>query len=211
MVRHMLASSHKGNPITVYRASFMYIPTHKARTNLTDALKYLRNAKEDCVVLVLMHSEPMYSPQPQQGKYYTMLPINGNPGAGRGSIGSFATATLPIASRQGRSGDMAIRIKLPPCFGSSKRPKTELIEEAVLVMGPLWKNACFIECNGSNVVLGKTGKNAFVRRLSSTWAIQGPGSGIPKLALDVRRHSQSWHVPLTGRITSTSVRPCTKW
>ena len=82
--------------------------TNQARTNLTDTLKYLRNTKEDCVVLVSMPSKLTYSPQPQQGKYYTMLPINGNPIAEWGPIGSFASTTLPIASREGQCGDMAV-------------------------------------------------------------------------------------------------------
>ena len=81
MVHHTLAVSHKDSPIVVYGASFIYIPMHQVRTSLTDALKYLRRSKEDCVVLVSTPSKPMFSPQPQKGEYYMMLPINGDPDA----------------------------------------------------------------------------------------------------------------------------------
>ena len=81
MVHHTLAVSHKGSPIVVYRASFVYIRAYQAWTSLTNILKYLKNAIEDCVVLVSMPSKLTYSPQSRRGKYYTMLPINGDPGA----------------------------------------------------------------------------------------------------------------------------------
>ena len=76
MVHYMLVVNHKGVLIVVYGASFVYIPTHQARTNLTDVLKYLRQSKEDCVILVSMPIKPIFSPQLRRGKYYTMLPIN---------------------------------------------------------------------------------------------------------------------------------------
>ena len=54
---------------------------------------------------------------------------------------------------------MPVRVKLPPCFGSSKRPKTELIWEPALARGPLWKNTHFIEHNASSkIVPGQTRK-----------------------------------------------------
>ena len=53
-----------------------------------------------------------------------------------GPLSSFAVATLHMASREGRGDDMAIQIKLLPCFGSSKHTKYELIMEAVLSRGP---------------------------------------------------------------------------
>ena len=54
---------------------------------------------------------------------------------------------------------MTVRVKLPPCFGSSKWPKTELMWEPALSRGPLWKNVYFIECNtDGEVVTGSTGK-----------------------------------------------------
>ena len=104
-----------------------------------------------------------------------MLPINGNPDADRGLLGAFATATLPIASREG-SSDMAVRIKLPPSYGSSKRPKTELIEESVLSRGPLWKNVHFVECNSSrNIVPGKSRPTLCQELIIS---LSAPGSKI---------------------------------
>ena len=119
MVRYTLVASHKGSPIVVYGASFVYILTHQVRTSLTDALKYLKRSKEDCVILVSMPTKPTFSPQPWRGKYYTMLPINSDPDADRGPLSAFATATLPVSSREGHS-DMAVHIKLPPSYGSSK-------------------------------------------------------------------------------------------
>ena len=54
---------------------------------------------------------------------------------------------------------MPVNVKLPPCFGSSKRVRTELLWEPSLLRGPLWKNTHFIESNASRVMVpGKTGK-----------------------------------------------------
>ena len=64
MVHYTLASGPKGKPAVIYRASFVYIPTHQAQTSLTDALSYLRHSKEDCVILVSTPIKLMYSPQP---------------------------------------------------------------------------------------------------------------------------------------------------
>ena len=47
--------------------------------NLRDGLTFLKNAKEDSVVLVAMPAKPTYSPQPRKGRYLTLLPISGNP------------------------------------------------------------------------------------------------------------------------------------
>ena len=72
----------------------------------------------------------------------------------RGPLSSFAAATLHMASREGRGDDMAIWIKLPPCFGSSKQTKYELIMETVLSRGPLWQNIHYVErkSNGEIIV-----------------------------------------------------------
>ena len=54
---------------------------------------------------------------------------------------------------------MAIRIKLPPCFGSSKRTKYELIMEAVLSRGPLWHNTNYVERkNNGEVIVSRNGQ-----------------------------------------------------
>ena len=137
MVCYTLASGPKGKPAVIYGVSFIYIPAHQAWTSLTDALSYLRHSKEDCVILVSTPIKPTYSPQPWRGRYFTMLPISGDPDADCGPLSSFAAATLHVASREGRGDDMAVRIKLPPSFGSSKWPKMELIMESVLSRGPL--------------------------------------------------------------------------
>ena len=119
MVHYTLPSGHKGKLAFVYRALFIYIPAHQPQTSLSNALTYLGHSKEDCIVLVSIPTQPTYSPQPQRGKYFTMLPINGDPDADHSPLSSFTAATLPIASREGWGLDMAIHIKLPPCLSSS--------------------------------------------------------------------------------------------
>ena len=79
MVRYTLPSGHKGKLVIVYGASFVYITAHQAQTSLSNALTYLGHSKEDCIILVSMPTKPTYSPQPQRGKYFTILPINGDP------------------------------------------------------------------------------------------------------------------------------------
>ena len=148
----------QGQPSHHLWGVLVYIPTHQVWTSLSDTLDYLRHSKENCMILVSMPTKPMFSPQPKRGKYYTMLPINGNPDMDRGPLRAFGTATLPIASREGHA-DMAVHIKLPPCFSSSKRPKTELIMEPVLSRGPLWMNTHFVQRNSSSeVISGQSGK-----------------------------------------------------
>ena len=64
-----------------------------------------------------------------------------------------------MASKEGRGDDMPMHVKMPSCFGSSKRPKTELMWEPTLQRGPLWKNVHYVECNLSGeLVKGSTGK-----------------------------------------------------
>ena len=120
MVCYTLPARYKGQVAVVFGASFVLILSHQACTSLSDTLSYLKSVKEDCVVLVSTPSKPMYSPQPRGGKPYTLLPISSNPDIDRGPLHSFMAATLPIASREGRGGEMPVRVKLLPCFGSSK-------------------------------------------------------------------------------------------
>ena len=40
---------------------------------------------------------------------------------------------------------MSVRVKMPSCFGSSKRPRRELIWEPALQRGALWKNVQYLE------------------------------------------------------------------
>ena len=98
MVHHTLAVSNKGKPVVVYGATFVYILAHQARTGLSDTLNYLATSTEDCIVLVLTPADLMYSPQPQQGKYYTLLPISGDPAVDWGLVHIFTAATLLKAS-----------------------------------------------------------------------------------------------------------------
>ena len=79
MVSYTLPARYKGQVAIVFGASVVLIPSHQVRTSLSDALSYLKCAKEDCVVLVSTPLKPMYSPQPWGGKPYTLLPISGNP------------------------------------------------------------------------------------------------------------------------------------
>ena len=94
MARYMLPSPYKGQPAIMFGVSFVFIPAHQVHTNLRDTLTYLKNAKEDCVVLVAMPANPRYSPQPRRGKYRTLLPISGNPDVDWGPLHMFATTTL---------------------------------------------------------------------------------------------------------------------
>ena len=70
-----------------------------------------------------------------------------------------AAASLPMASKEGRGGDMSVCVKVPSCFGSSKCPKRELMWEPALQRGPLWKHVHYVECNpNGELVKGATGK-----------------------------------------------------
>ena len=159
IVRHTLPEGNKGKPVVVFGASLVYIPAHQARTNLSDALSYLKRAKGDCVIFVSTPMKPTYSPQPQRSWYFTLLPINSDSGIDHGRLSSFTAATLHVVSCEGQGDDMAIWIKLLPCFGSSKHNKYELIMEAVLSRGPLWQNVHYVEhkSNGE-VIIGRDGQ-----------------------------------------------------
>ena len=103
--------------------------------------------------------KPTYSPQPQRSQYFTLLPINSDSGVDCGPLSLFAVATLHVASREGWGDNMAIGIKLLPCFGSSKCTKYKLIMEAILSRGPLWQNVHYMErkSNGE-VIIGRDGQ-----------------------------------------------------
>ena len=77
----------------------------------------------------------------------------------RGPLHTFATAGLPVASKEGRGSDMSVCVKMPSLFGSSKRPKRELMWEPALQRGPLWKNVHYLEHNpNGQLVKGAMGK-----------------------------------------------------
>ena len=143
LVRYTLPTLYKGQPAIRFGASFVFVPAYQACTNLT----FLKSAKEDSVILVAMPSKPTYSPQPWRGRYLTLLPISGSPDVDRGPLHTFAAAGLPVARKEGRGGDMSVRVKMPSCFGSSKRPKRELMWEPALQRGPLWKKVHYVEHN----------------------------------------------------------------
>ena len=79
LVHYTLSTPYKGQPAIVFGASFIFIPAYQAHTNLRNGLTFLKNAKEDSVVLVATPAKPTYSPQPRKSKYLTLLPISGNP------------------------------------------------------------------------------------------------------------------------------------
>ena len=78
-VRYTLPTPYKGQPAIVFGVSFVFIPAYQAHMNLRDSLMFLKNAKEDSVVLVVTPAKPTYSPQPRKSRYLTLLPISGNP------------------------------------------------------------------------------------------------------------------------------------
>ena len=159
LVHYMLPTPYKGQPAIVFGASFFFIPASPAHTNLRDGLTFLKNAKEDSVVLVVVLAKPTYAPQPRKGRYLTLVPISSNPDIDRGPLHAFAAASLPVASKEGCGGDMPVHVKMPSCFGSSKQPKTELMWEPALQRGPLWKNVHYVERNpSSKLVKGTTAK-----------------------------------------------------
>ena len=59
-----LPEGNKGKPVVVFGALLVYIPACQARTNLSNALSYLKCAKGDRIILVSMPMKPTYSPQP---------------------------------------------------------------------------------------------------------------------------------------------------
>ena len=79
LVRYTLPTPYKGQPAIVFGASFIFIPAYQAHMNLHDGLTFLKNAKEDSVVLVAMPAKPTYSPKPRKGRYLNLLPISSSP------------------------------------------------------------------------------------------------------------------------------------
>ena len=159
LVHYTLLTPYKGQPAIVFGASFVFVPTYQACMNLCDGLTFLKSAKEDSVVLVVTPSKPTYSPQPRRGRYLTLLPISGSPNVDRGPLHTFATASLPVASKEGHGSEMSVHVKMPSCFESSKCPKRELMWEPTLQRGPLWKNIHYVERNpNGELVKGATGK-----------------------------------------------------
>ena len=181
MVRYTLLSNYQGQPAIIFGVSFVFIPSHQVRTNLSDALLFLKRATKDCIILVYTPAKLTYSPQPWKGKYLTLLPISGNPDVDRGPLHMFAAAPLPVASREGHGGDMSVYIKMPPCFSSSKHPKKELISEPALLRGPLWKNVSYVECDHNGVIIiGWTGK--------PLWSGAGSQPGRPRRETGIHVH-----------------------
>ena len=214
-VHYTLRTPYKGQPAIVFGASFVFIPTYQARTNLCDGLTFLKNAKEDSVVLVATPAKPTYSPQPQKSRYLTLLPISGNPDVDRGPLHAFAAAGLPVASKEGCGGDMPVHVKMPSCFGSSKWPKTELMWEPALQRGPLWKNVHYIECHLSGkLVRGTTGKplcQELLINLTGPWGkleyMPTDQGHPPPLTLAACHPGSDDYLDLTETVTEMSPSP----
>ena len=79
MVCYTLPARYKGQVAVVFRASFVLIPSHQAHTSLSDALSYLKCAKEDCVVLMSTPSKLTYSPQPWGANPILYYPLAATP------------------------------------------------------------------------------------------------------------------------------------
>ena len=79
MVRYTLPARYKGQVAIVFGASFVLIPSHQGHTSLSDALSYLKSAKEDCVVLVSMPLKLTYSPIPRGANPILYYPLAATP------------------------------------------------------------------------------------------------------------------------------------
>ena len=170
---HSQATSKKGSPAVVYRASFVIIPTRQSRTSMADALQYLKGVKEDCVVLVSTPQNPPFCPQPCKSKYLTLLPISSNADVDQGPLYLFAAASLPIASTLGPDAGTTTWVRLPSCFGSKSRAKTEMLLESVLARGPLWPNANYVECNAKGQVLMNPGGKPICQEITIVLVAHG--------------------------------------
>ena len=159
MVCYTLPTGQNHSPAVVYGATFVFIPSRQVHTTLSDALQFLRFAKEDSVVLVSTPKIPAFSLEPKNGQYMTLLPISSNPDIDRGPLHSFAAAILPKSSNEGAGPKMAVRVKLLPCFRSSKHSRTEMLTEEALTWGPLWPNVHFVEHDPKGkIICGQDGK-----------------------------------------------------
>ena len=153
-------------------------------------------------MLVSIPIKLTYSPQPRGNRYFTLLPINGDSGVDRGPLSLFAMATLHVASREGQGDDMAIQIKLPPCFGSSKHTKYKLIMEAVLSRGPLWHNVHYMEHKNNGEVIISRKANPYVRSWRSACAPPPVGGlNTHPLAEGICPADSSGMLPRMGRLS----------
>ena len=83
---------------------------------------------------------------------------------------------------------MAIQIKLPPCFGSSKHIKYELIVEAVLSRGSLWHNTNYVKRkNNSEVIILRNGQ-PYVRSWRSAYVPPVGGLNTRPLVEGIHPH-----------------------
>ena len=140
---------------------------------MADALQYLKGVKEDCVILVSMPQVLPFCPQPRKSKYLTLLPISGNADVDQGPLHLFTAASLPIASTLGPDARMATQVRLPSCFGSSKWGKMEMLLESVLVRGPLWPNANYVERNAKGQILMNPGGKPICQEITITLVAHG--------------------------------------
>ena len=105
-----------------------------------------------------------------------------------GPLSSFAAATLHMASLEGWGDNMAVWIKLPSCFGSSKCTKYELIMEAILSRGPLWQNVHYMERKSNGEVIIGQDSQPLCQELEVSLCPRAGGLSTCPLAQGIHPH-----------------------
>ena len=105
----------------------------------------------EVVALVYMPKNYMYMPEPSSGDHYTLLPLTGGKDVSIGALSAFAAAKLTVALKHG-SSSMEVHLKLPASF-RIKLNSDDLITEAALSHGPIWKNVEFVVRDSNNRVV----------------------------------------------------------
>ena len=95
----------------------------------------------------------------------TLLPISGNANIDRGPLYLFTATCLPIGSTLGPDAGTATWVRLPSCFGSKSRAKTEMLLESVLARRPLWPNANYVERNAQGKIVLSPGRKPICQEI----------------------------------------------
>ena len=153
----------------VYTLATVYVPAIQGRLRFLTALTNLHNLQMEAVALIYMPKNCIYMPEPSSGDHYTLLPLTRGKDISIGALSAFAAAKLMVASKHG-SDNMGVHLKLPASFGPHL-DSDDLITEADLCHGPIWKNTEFVVCgddkrpvlvNGEPVVMESPIKVAIV-------------------------------------------------
>ena len=83
---------------------------------------------------------------------------------------------------------MAVQIKLPPCFSSSKHTKYELIMEAILSRGPLWHNTNYVEHKNNGEVIVSWNSQPLCQELEVSLCTPVGGLNTRPLVEGIRPH-----------------------